>query len=74
MLVAGYLDETMHHISEIVRVNIENGISEAAIKELYRQILATLARVMDMKNIEYKHSDEQSSIDFIVSLLIFSLL
>lgn len=69
MLVAGYLDETMHHISEIVRVNIENGISEAAIKELYRQILATLARVMDMKNIEYKHSDEQSSIDFIVDIL-----
>ena len=48
MLVAGYADETMKHVSEIIRKNIENDISEASQKELYRQILNTVARVMDI--------------------------
>lgn len=69
MLVAGYTDETMKHVSEIIRKNIENGISETAQKELYRQMLNTVTRVMDMKDVDYKSSSQSSSIDFIVQLL-----
>jgi len=69
MLVAGYTDEPMQLISEIIRRNMNEPISENAQKELYRQILNTIIRVMDMKNIEYKASKEQSSIDYIIDKL-----
>lgn len=69
MLVAGYADEPMQLISEILKRNMNDGISENAQKELYRQIINTLIRVMDIKNIEYKSSKEQSSIDYIIEKL-----
>ena len=69
LLVAGYADETMKLVSEIIRTNIQSGVSDATLKELYRHILNTLTRVMDMKNIEYSTDNDHSPIDFIVKLL-----